>query len=280
MDHAQGLVRLFQTVNEDASFQHVCRVLDENSMLKGEIAKVRTANEFSDEKIIRLKTDLDSTHAESAEKDKRLATQARESDVLTAELNKKKKELAENSKQLSNLRSELKQQEAKMAELKTAFHGEQQKAKDRDALAEQLDAITNELRDRDHQLQCLGTLSFKLTPLPHEHMYDSLISYLLPHKLGGWENTNNFQFRTIAWPVFVGPVIGRDIFLRRLPQGRSGQFFPLEGVESQEPGACQPLPYSTSTQEFTCRKQNADISISSTPGGPAVRAYLPTSLSS
>lgn len=184
IDHAQAVVKLIRNVNEDTSFQYVCGVLDENSVLKAEIGKVRAANEFSDEKIIRLKTDLDTAHAESAEKDEKLTARAREKDVLTVEVNKKKKELAENSKQLSSLQSELKQKETKIADLKTAFHDEQQKAKDRDALAEQVDSITDEIRDRDRQLQWLESMSFKLTPLPHQDMYDSLISYPTTLRLG------------------------------------------------------------------------------------------------
>ncbi|KAM7206422.1 hypothetical protein V8F20_002771 [Naviculisporaceae sp. PSN 640] len=165
VDHPQEVARLLRNLTENDSFRYMCQVVEENTQLKQEIQKVRTANEVNDDKIIRLKQDLHTLQAESAQKDDKLSHQAKEKTLLANELGKKKKELGENAKLLAELRGELKNRDDKIGELENALGKEREKSKDRDILWQQLEGLKKDLVNREERLRWLEGFAFKLTPL-------------------------------------------------------------------------------------------------------------------
>lgn len=166
---------MLKNLTESDSYQYMCKALEENTRLKGDIQKVKEVNEFNDDKIIDLKQTLAALRSESLQKDEELARQREEKADLDAELDKKKKELEENAKSIYSLGVDLKQRDIEIAKLKMALQKEQQKSRDRDDLARQLNSLTRDLANRDQRLQRLESFSLKLNSLSKQDVDMSVL---------------------------------------------------------------------------------------------------------
>ncbi|KAK0634356.1 hypothetical protein B0T17DRAFT_502027 [Bombardia bombarda] len=174
INHVKVLGGLLKSIVDHSSFQYIQSVLDENDKLKQETTKLKHANEFNDEKLVRLKIDLDSTKKQSQDKDVKLQTHAKERTELTGKLANKTKELEENAKQMTKLQEELKKRDAKIGKLETGLRAEQEKTKDRESLQKQLASTKEDLRLRISHLEKLEKFAFKMIPLSSENIPERL----------------------------------------------------------------------------------------------------------